>query len=103
MKRLTVTTRCDDGGVTEEEFEKISDWTVTTHPAHTRPVLALFRLTYHSKPRVIVAVYGSEGRWVAEDHNQRRTYLDATSILAWREQPAIPAAIQLPLRDPKEP
>jgi hypothetical protein len=42
------------------------------------------------RPSVIVAIFGSEGKWVALDHDLRRTYLDEGTVLGWCELPDIP-------------
>jgi hypothetical protein len=82
---------------TSRVFVEEQTWNTQRAPDNPRAVLALYASGGRtgSKPRPIVAVFGSEGKWVAEDHNYRRTYLDPGTVLGWRELPQEPDVFEL--------
>jgi hypothetical protein len=62
-------------------------------PSHGRPVFVLFFPGDREGPMVrqAVALFGSESKWVAIDHAQRRTYhFSEGSVFRWRELPDMP-------------
>lgn len=66
-------------------------------PDNSRLVLALYRRHLpQGVIQVIVAEFGSEGRWLARDHDYRLTYLDSISVLGWRELPDVPDELRGP-------
>ncbi len=68
-------------------FTEERGWqSVTLPPNNSRNVLVMCHLR-HGRTRVIVALFGSESKWVAEDHDLRRTYLSEGTVTGWRELP----------------
>jgi len=61
-------------------------------PDTSRTVLALYRPHHRplTRARLITAEYGSEGKWLAIDHDFRLTELDPGTVLGWREMPEVP-------------
>lgn len=72
-------------GVTRVFVEEREWRTAAVPPSHGRPVLALMV----GVRRPIVAVFGSESKWLALDHDGRLTYL-GESVLVWCEMPELP-------------
>lgn len=59
-------------------------------PDSARNVLALYRRHQPAGVvQVIVAEFGSEGKWLARDHDYRLTYLDEDTVFGWRELPGV--------------
>lgn len=59
-------------------------------PDNARTVLVVWKLTHRILASLIVARFGSEGMWMAEDHDGRLTYLDPGTVVGWQELPNIP-------------
>jgi len=70
-------------------FEEAAVWRTDEPPPHRREVLALFKPSPLFGPRVIVACFGSESKWIAYDHDRRSTYLSKGTVVGWRELPEI--------------
>ena len=51
----------------------------------TKPIEVL---GFDGKPR-----FGSEAKWVAEDHDGRLTYLDEGTVVGWQEMPVLPEKV----------
>ncbi len=56
-------------------------------PTNARPVLARYDRHSRGHWRAIVAFVGSEGKWMALDHDERITYLQPGCVFGWREIP----------------
>ncbi len=79
-------------------FTEEPRWVTDRAPDNGRTVLALFtRHHIQSKPQIIIAFFGSEGKWCAEDHNGRVTYLDNALVHGWRELPEVMGPLQIGL------
>ncbi len=72
-------------------FTEEQPWITDHAPDHKRTVIVLFH------GRQIMAFFGSEGKWCAEDHTYRVTYLDNAQVQGWCEQPSHPDKLQLGL------
>lgn len=70
------------------EFTEKPRWHGKT-PDNGRAVLILYRTVRTNRGRIIVARFGSEGKWLAEDHDLRLTYLERDFVIGWREMPEI--------------
>ena len=78
-------------GAVMRVFTEEVPWILAPPPDHRREVLVLYRKhDMLQQVRVIVGCYGSEGKWLAYDHDRRTTYLDDAAVLGWRELPEVP-------------
>ena len=72
-------------------FTEEKPWHTDSTPNHGNLVLARHqRRGDGGYTRTIVAMFGSESKWLAVDHDLRRTYLDPGTVIAWRELPDDP-------------
>lgn len=77
-------------GSTVRVFVEEQLWTLAPTPGSSRAVFALHRRRDNIKPKIIVAIFGSESKWLALDHDGRLTYLEEGTVLGWREMPTVP-------------
>lgn len=79
-------------------FTEEKPWVTDRAPDSPRTVQAVYAPGWPTgpRPRLITAVFGSEGVWVAEDHDWRRTCLKPGTVLAWRDLvvPSFPAGTE---------
>jgi len=81
-------------GSTVRVFTEEKSWTPAREPPDNgRKVLAVYSRRMTMLPTLIVARFGSEGKWVAEDHDMRVTYLDQGTVIGWREMPVFPEVV----------
>lgn len=62
-------------------------------PDNRRRVMVCCKSPVHLLPQLIFGRFGSEGKWVAEDHDGRLTYLDPWLVVGWQETPTLPEVL----------
>lgn len=82
------------GGPPPRVFTEDRPWSPARVPPDSgRKVLAAYARRATMLPTLIVARFGSEGKWVAEDHDMRVTYLDQGTVIGWQEMPVFPEVV----------
>lgn len=76
---------------TTRVFTEERPWITDRAPDSSREVEAVWASGWPTGPlpRLIIAVFGSEGKWCAVGHDLRRTILEKGTVLAWRELPEL--------------
>ncbi len=81
-------------GGTIRVFVEEKRWTPARQPPNNgRRVLVTYARRATILPLLIVARFGSEAKWVAEDHDGRLTYLEEGTVVGWQEMPAVPEVV----------